>query len=126
MNLLSRIRAVALCGLMLSACSGPEKQLLGAWESEDGNRLNHLDLHADGSLTGSLHQVDFAGNKTSLGHYTGTWRFKRGHLDLLIVQSDVASLAPGYASSDEIVELSDQTLLVRTVTHHEESWRRVR
>ena len=126
MKVLRRMGAVALCGIVLGACSGPEKQLVGAWESEDGNRLNHLDLHADGSLAGSLQQVDFAGNKTSsLGHYSGSWRFKRGHLDLLIIQSDVARLAPGYASSDEIVELSDQTLLVRSVTHHEESWRRV-
>lgn len=125
MNVLCRIGAVALLGIMLGACSGPEKQLVGAWEIEDGDRLNHLELHANGSLTGNLQHVDFAGNKTSLGHYSGSWHFKRGHLDLLIIQSEVASLAPGYASSDEIVELSDQTLLVRSVTRHEESWRRV-
>lgn len=117
--------AAALCAVMLSACGGAAQQLTGVWESSDSDRLNRLDLRADGSLAGTVQSVDFAGNKTLLGHYSGSWRFKRGHLDLLILQSDVAGLAPGYASSDEIVELSDQEFRVRSASSHEESWRRV-
>jgi len=121
-----RAGVAALCGVVLAACSGgPEQQLIGAWESDDGGRLNHLDLRADGSLSGSLQHVDFAGNATVAGRYAGSWRFKRGHLNLLIIESDVASLAPGYSSSDEILELTDQELLVRSASGHEESWQRV-
>ena len=126
MRLLRRIGAVALCGLILTACSGPEQKLVGAWESTEGGRLNHLDLRADGSLVGRLQQLDFAGNKIPLGDYSGSWNFKRGHLNVLIAESAVAGLAPGYASSDEIVGLSDQTLQLRSPTGHEESWQRVR
>ncbi len=122
---LLRAGRLLLCGIVLGGCDGPAQQLVGTWESDAGGRLNHLDLRADGSLTGTLQQVDFAGNKTSVGIYSGSWRFKRGHLDLLINESNVANLAPGYASSDEIVELSDQVLLLRSATQHEESWQRV-
>ena len=118
--------AAALCGLMLAACNGPEQKLAGAWGSKEGGRLNHLELRVDGSLTGTLQRVDFAGNKIPLGQYSGSWQFKRGHLNLLIVESNIAGLASGYASSDEIVELSDQVLRVRTATGHEESWQRMR
>ena len=126
MNVLRHVGVAALCGLMLAACSGPEQKLAGAWESTEGGRLNHLELRVDGSLTGTLQRVDFAGNKIPLGQYSGSWQFKRGHLNLLIAESDIAGLAPGYASSDEIVELSDQVLRVRTATGHEESWQRMR
>ena len=122
---LLRTSALLLCGMALAGCDGPAQQLVGAWESDDGGRLNHLELRADGSLTGTLQQVDFAGNKISVGNYSGSWRFKRGHLDLLINESNVAGLAAGYASSDEIVELTEQVLLLRSGTHHEESWQRV-
>jgi len=115
-----------LCGVVLAACSGgPEQQLAGSWESDDGGRVNHLDLRTDGSLTGSLRHVDFAGNAIPDGKYAGSWRFKRGHLNLLIIESTVASLAPGYTSSDEILELTGEELLVRSASGHEESWQRV-
>lgn len=126
MSVVRRSVAAVLCSVVLAACARPEQQLIGVWESDDGGRLNHLDLRADGSLSGSLQHVDFTGNAIVDGNYAGSWRFKRGHLDLLIIESNIASLAPGYASSDEILELSDQRLLVRSVTHHEESWQRVR
>lgn len=116
---------MALCGVVLAACGGPEQQLVGAWESNDGSRLNHLDLRADGSLSGSLQHVDFAGNATPDGKYTGSWRFKRGYLNLLIIESSVASLAAGYSSSDAILELTDQALSLRAATGHEENWQRV-
>ena len=123
---LQRAAALLLGGMLLGGCGEePAQRLVGAWESDAGGRLNHLDLHADGRLTGVLHQVDFAGNQTPVGTYSGSWRFKRGHLDLLINESSVANLAPGYASSDEIVELTDEVLLLRSATHHEESWQRV-
>lgn len=126
MSVLRRVGVAALCGVVLAACSGgPEQQLIGAWESDDGGRLNHLDLRADGSLTGALQHVDVAGNAIPDGKYAGSWRFKRGHLDLLIIESNVASLAPGFASSDEILELTEQELLVRSASGHEESWQRV-
>ncbi len=125
MSVLRRLGAAVLCGMVLAACSGPEQKLVGAWESTEGGRLNHLDLRADGSLAGTLHRLDFAGNKIPAGQYAGSWQFKRGRLNLLITQSDVVGLAPGYTSSDEIVELSDQVLSVRLVTGHEESWQRV-
>lgn len=126
MNVVRRSISAVLCGVVLAACGGPEQQLTGAWESDDGGRVNHLELHGDGSLTGALQHLDFAGNAVVDGKYAGSWRFKRGHLDLLIIESDVASLAPGYASSEEILELTDQVLLLRTVTGHEENWQRAR
>lgn len=126
MSVLRRVGVAELCWLVLTACGGPEQKLVGAWESTEGGRLNHLELRVDGSLTGTLHQVDFVGNKIPLGQYSGSWQFKRGHLNLLIAESDIAGLAPGYASSDEIVALSDQVLRVRSATGHEESWQRVR
>lgn len=126
MNVLRRMSETLLCGVVLAACGGgPEQQLAGSWESDGGGRLNHLDLRADGSLTGSLRHVDFAGNAIPDGKYAGSWRFKRGHLNLLIIESNVASLAPGYTSSDEILELTGQELLVRSASGHEESWQRV-
>ena len=125
MNKVCRVGVAALCGLVLAACGGPEQKLAGAWESTEGGRLNHLELRVDGSLAGTLHQVDFAGNKIPLGQYSGSWQFKRGHLNLLIAASDIAGLAPGYSSSEEIVELSEQVLRVRTATGHEESWQRM-
>ena len=111
---------------MLAACSGPEQKLVGVWESTEGGRLNQLDLRADGNLAGRVQQLDFAGNKTPHGDYAGSWKFKRGHLNLLIAASTVAGLAPGYASSHAIVGLSDQTLQLRAPTGYEESWQRVR
>ena len=126
MNVLRRMGETLLCGVVLAACSGgPEQQLAGSWESDDCGRVNHLDLRADGSLTGSLRHVDFAGNAIPDGKYAGSWRFKRGHLNLLIIESTVASLAPGYTSSDEILELTGEELLVRSASGHEESWQRV-
>ena len=126
MSVLRRVGVAAVCSLALVACgSVPEQQLIGAWESDDAGRLNHLDLHADGSLVGNVQHLDFAGNATPEGRYAGSWRFKRGHLNLLIIESTVASLASGYASSDEILELTDQELLVRSASGHEENWQRV-
>ena len=125
MSVARRVSETLCCGLLLSACSGgPEQKLVGTWDSEASDRLNHLELRADGSLSGAVHKVDFVGNKISLGHYAGSWRFLRGHLNLLIVESDVQGLAAGYASSDEILELTDHQLLVRSATGHEENWQR--
>lgn len=120
------IRAIfiGVCVAALAACGASDQSLVGRWQSEEGGYINQLDLHADGTYTGTLEQRNAMG-LVPLGHYSGRWKYRGGQFTGQVVESDTPLLAVGYAWSDALTDLNDASMVLRSSTSHDTTWQRL-
>ena len=110
--------------VILLSCSSLERLLVGTWERSSGNKSVVLTLHSDETLVAQLENEVLGGLLVDRGNVSGTWRVNDGRLIVNVTESTTGMVTVGHTWSDEIVEVSETQLILRTQSGDVEEYTR--
>jgi hypothetical protein len=97
---------------------------VGTWERSSGNKSVVLTLHSDETLVAQLENEVLGGLLVDRGNVSGTWRVNDGRLIANVTESTTGMVTVGHTWSDEIVEVSETQLILRTQSGDVEEYTR--
>jgi hypothetical protein len=112
--------------MILLSCSSQENQLVGTWEQSDSGDSVVLTLHSDGTFVAQVEKGMLGGILVEYGNASGTWKVGDGRFIGRVTESTIGLVKVGHTWSDEIVQVSNNRLVLRPQSGEVEEYKRTK
>jgi hypothetical protein len=106
-------------------CTGQEDKLVGSWELNNDKIYVVLTLHSDKTFTSKLEISKLGDMIIKKGSVSGEWDVKDGYLVTEIKVSNLKGIEPNTKSSDKIIEIKDNKLVLQNQSGNKEVYKKI-